>query len=104
MTTSDTSEAVILVDTGPDDGYIENTGWVAVTDDCRTPEQALRLVEDALPIEDRPEEEVYVCDGERVWLRPVTRIEAAEVDMWEDCEPRDRGAREFLVVKVVCPA
>jgi hypothetical protein len=88
----------ILVDSVEDDDVIESTGWVEYTKDTQTPEQAVAFLERQMPLEDREETEVYVCEGESRWLKPV-----GDEGCWDSATIRDPGATLFWVVNVVCP-
>lgn len=120
MTGASTPSPQVLVDGHPDD-IIDHTAWVEVTPDVSTPSKAVATLELAFPLEDRAEEEHFVCDGETEWMMPegepqpdgsflirdtmgdgFIRQDPAEGQWTQAEKSSDPGARKFWVVKLVC--
>lgn len=120
-------EAMVLIDQFMDE-IVESQAWVEVYDPaltltsvagCRTPEDAVALVEDLYPLEDRDEAEDYICLGEQVWMMPdaefqddgtflqrdgdtINIFEWPEVPFTEAKDWHEPYALKFWVVRVVC--
>jgi hypothetical protein len=119
---------VVLVDQ-PEDVMIEETGWIEANEATPDIQTVVQKMEQDFPLEDRAEEEHYVCEGQQEWMAPVhnepcdecggegpddcpgcegTGTVPHEAIRWETVDPqtldpRRRGdARLFWVVKVVC--
>lgn len=118
----------VLIDQ-PEDGCIDETGWVEVTPTVGDGDAAVKIIEGVYPTEDRMEEETYVCDGEQEFLAPMhwepcdecngaapddcpgcegSGTVPYEYDRWEAVDPqsihpdRREKAKLFWIVKVVC--
>jgi hypothetical protein len=111
MTKSDVPVTGPFVLVDDPDGYPENHAWVEVTRDTGSPEQAAAYLDQIFPMEDRPEEEHFTCDGEQVWLERVVEAEDAETgegENWRAVDPtREKpvdGARLFWVIGMACHA
>lgn len=118
----------VLID-APEDGCIEDTAWVEVTSAVMDAAAAVKVIETEWPLEDREEEEHYVCEGQQEWLAPGYHDPCDECDgrgdsdcpgcegsgtvpyeylTWSKVDPqtldpdRRATAKCFWVVKVVC--
>lgn len=95
---------ILLIDDA-DEEVIDETAWVQVTPTTMSAEAAVAVVEDACPLEDRAEEEHYVCEGKQEWLAPGRD---GLLDHWHEVDPTRVGppdatkAQLFWVVKVAC--
>lgn len=105
----------ILIDEWPD-GYIQDWGWVKVTEITPTAEAAAAYLQREFPVDEQGEggeHQEYVCRG-KVWKRCVGVPDAHGVVLtddgseyhwpevpWEDCQQGDERAQEFWAVEVV---